>query len=213
METRPEERGSAPRARVVFLGTSLTAGYGLDDPERRSWAGRIQGLADSAGLGVEIVNAGSSGDTSSGGLRRLDWILREPVDLLVVELGANDGLRGQDPDALARNLRTIVRRTRDAHPGARVALVAMEAPRNMGPDYVERFRAVFPEVARETGATLIPFPLEEVAGRPELNQPDGIHPTRRGHERMARAAWPHLLPLLRAVAAGRDGGAPGEDPS
>lgn len=199
-QTRGSGPGSTALPRVVFLGTSLTAGYGLDDPARQAWVSRIDALADSSGLPVEAVNAGSSGDTSSGGLRRLEWILQEPLDLLVVELGANDGLRGQDVTALADNLRAIVNRTRAAYPEARVALVAMEAPRNMGPDYVERFRRVFPEVARETGSTLVPFPLDSVAGRPELNLPDGIHPTPRGHQVMARAMWPHLLPLLRDLS-------------
>jgi len=209
-ETRREEPGSASRPRVVFLGTSLTAGYGLEDPQSQSWVGRIGALADSAGLDVEVVNAGSSGDTSTGGLGRLDWILRRPLGLLVVELGANDGMRGQDTGVLADNLTTIVRETRQAYPDAQVALVAMEAPRNMGPEYVERFRLVFSTVARETGAALVPFPLEEVAGRPELNLPDGIHPTPAGHDVLARSAWPHLLPLLQQVVADR--GASRQDP-
>lgn len=190
--TGPED----PGLRVVFLGTSLTAGLGLDRPGDR-WPERIGALADSAGLAVHVVNAGVSGDTSAGGLRRLDWLLSEPLDVLVVELGANDGLRGHSPEALEENLRTIIRTTRERSPGTRIVLAGMEAPPNLGADYTERFRAVFPRVAEETGVSLIPFLLEGVAGEPELNQPDGIHPTPAGHRRMARTAWPILESVLR----------------
>jgi acyl-CoA thioesterase-1 len=174
---------------------------GLPDPATQSWAGQLQYLADSAGIPARVVNAGVSGDTSAGGLRRLDWLLRERVDVLVVELGANDGLRGQDPEAMAANLRAIVERTLERYPEARVALVQMEAPPNLGAVYVDGFRQVFGEVADATGATLLPFILEEVAGRPELNQEDGIHPTPAGHAIMARAAWPELLPLIQSAVS------------
>ncbi|NJD18493.1 MAG: arylesterase, partial [Gemmatimonadetes bacterium] len=197
-----ENASGAGGPRVVFLGTSLTAGLGLPGPEE-AWPERVAELADSAGLPIEAVNAGVSGDTSAGGLRRLEWILREPLDVLVVELGANDGLRGQDPDATAANLRQIVRSTRERWPGARVLLCAMEAPPNMGDAYTERFRAVFPAVARETGAELVPFLLDGVAGVPELNQDDGIHPTPEGHRRMAANVWPSLEPAVRAWWAER----------
>jgi len=193
-----QENAAAPRGpRVVFMGTSLTAGLGLPGPED-AWPARLAELADSAGLPLQAVNAGVSGDTSAGGLRRLEWILREPLDVLVVELGANDGLRGQDPDATADNLRRIVRGTRERYPGARVLLCAMEAPPNMGDAYTERFRAIFPEVARETGAELVPFLLDGVAGIPALNQDDGMHPTPEGHRRMAANAWPSLESVVRA---------------
>jgi acyl-CoA thioesterase-1 len=182
---------------VVFLGTSLTAGLGLSDPDS-AYPARLAAIADSAGLPIEAVNAGVSGDTSAGGLRRLEWILREPLDALVVELGANDGLRGQDPDATALNLLQIVRATRERYPRAAVFLAAMEAPPNMGDRYTASFRAIFPRVAGETGATLVPFLLAGVAGVSELNQDDGIHPTPEGHELMARNVWPFLEPALRA---------------
>lgn len=184
-----------PALRVVFLGTSLTAGLGIERAEDR-WPERVGALADSAGLPVEVVNAGVSGDTSAGGLRRLDWLLSEPVDVLVVELGANDGLRGQSPEALEENLRTIIRRTRERRPEARIVLAGMEAPPNLGADYTQRFRAVFPRVAQDTGVALIPFLLDGVAGEPQLNQADGIHPTPAGHRRIARTAWPILQPIL-----------------
>ena len=183
---------------VVFLGTSLTAGQGLPGPEE-AYPARVDALADSAGRPIRSVNAGVSGETSAGGLRRLDWVLRTPVDILVLELGANDGLRGQDPDALRRNLTEIIQRTRTRYPGARVLIAGMQAPPNMGTRYTEAFARVFSEVAQETDAELVPFLLEGVAGQPELNQDDGIHPTAEGHERMARLVWPHLEPLVRAM--------------
>lgn len=182
--------------RVVFLGTSLTAGLGLLRAED-TYVARLTELADSAGLPMESVNAGVSGDTSAGGLRRLDWILREPLDVLVLELGANDGLRGQDPDATRENLEAIVSGTRARYPEAAVVIAGMEAPTNLGEEYTLRFRSVFPAVARETSASLVPFILEGVAGVPGLNQDDGIHPTPEGHRLMARNVWPVLLPLLR----------------
>jgi len=181
---------------VVFLGTSLTAGLGLLR-EEDGYVGRLSAMADSAGVPMQAVNAGVSGDTSAGGLRRLEWVLREALDILVVELGANDGLRGQDPNATAENLRDIIRAARAHYPDAAVLVAAMESPTNLGDAYNERFRALFPAVARDTGATLIPFFLDGVAGVPELNQEDGIHPTPEGHRMMARNLWPYLEPALR----------------
>jgi len=200
--TLPDSGGNLPSAtlRVVFLGTSLTAGYGLPDESTR-YTDRIQARADSAGLPVRVDNAGVSGDTSAGGLRRLDWLLEAPVDVLVVELGANDGLRGRDPAAMEQNLREIVRRTRDAWPDVRVVLAGMEAPLNMGPRYTEAFRSVFPRLAEELDVALVPFLLEGVAGVAELNQDDRIHPTAEGHARMARTVWSVLGPILEREAA------------
>ena len=192
-----EPAGAPGGPRVVFLGTSLTAGLGLPGPEQ-AWPARLAELADSAGLAMDAVNAGVSGDTSAGGLRRLEWLLREPLDVLVVELGANDGLRGQDPEATAANLRRIIEGVRARWPRARVLLCAMEAPPNMGDAYTGSFRAIFPEVARETGAELVPFLLQGVAGVPGLNQEDGMHPTPEGHLMMAANVWPTLEPALRA---------------
>ncbi|MDT8340466.1 MAG: arylesterase [Longimicrobiales bacterium] len=186
---------------VLVIGTSLTAGLGLEDPARQSWAGQLQALADSAGLDVGIRNGGVSGDTSAGGLRRVRWMLRTPVDVLIVELGANDGLRGLGPAALEENLREIVRVARAADPAIEIALVAMEAPPNLGSDYTTAFREVYPRVAQDLSVTLVPFLLEGVAGVAELNQSDGIHPTARGHALMARRAWPVLEPLLRRALA------------
>ena len=189
------------RRRIVFLGTSLTAGYGLADPER-AYPARIQARIDSAGLPFEVVNAGVSGDTSAGGLARLDWLLRSPVDVLFLELGANDGLRGQDPSALQGNLLEIVRRVRETNPDAAIVVAGMEAPPNLGPDYTSRFRAVFPAVAQAADAALMPFLLDGVAGESSLNQPDGIHPTAEGHGRIASRVWEVLAPVLEDQVAG-----------
>lgn len=181
---------------VLFVGTSLTAGYGL--PSDEAYPALVQRRIDAEGLRYRVVNAGVSGDTSAGGLRRIDWLLRLPVAVLVLELGANDMLRGLDVDALRANLEAILRRTRAAHPDARLAVVGMRAAPNLGTAYGEAFEAVFPAVARQQDAALIPFLLEGVAGDAALNQADGIHPTAEGHERIAETVWRVLGPILRA---------------
>ena len=180
---------------VVFLGTSLTAGLGLER-DAETWVAVLEQIADSAGMPFHAVQAGVSGETSAGGLRRLDWVLRNDLDVLVVELGANDGLRGQDPEALRTNLAEIVRRTRARYPHARIVLAGMEAPPNLGAAYTADFRAVFPAVAEAERTFLIPFLLDGVAGVPELNQSDRIHPTAEGHRRIAATAWPVLREAL-----------------
>jgi acyl-CoA thioesterase-1 len=185
---------------VVFLGTSLTAGFGLlRDSER--FTDVLQAMADSAGVAVAVVNAGVSGDTSAGGLRRLEWVLQQPADVLVVELGANDGLRGQRVDAMKQNLERIIVRARELSPGVEVVLAGMEAPPNLGERYTTDFRRVFQDLAREQDVLLVPFLLEGVAGVPALNQGDRIHPTAEGHRRIARTLWPYLEPVLRAAGA------------
>lgn len=184
---------------VVFLGTSLTAGMGLER-EEDTFVARLAEMADSAGKPIRAVNAGVSGETSAGGLRRLDWVLREPLDVLVLELGANDGLRGQDPLALADNLTQIVRRTRTRYPDAHVILAGMEAPPNLGEAYTAAFRMVFADIADREDTELVPFLLDGVAGVPELNQEDRIHPTAEGHRRIAANAWPVLEAVLDELA-------------
>lgn len=186
---------SSDDPRVVFLGTSLTAGMGVALAE--SYPAVLAAMADSAGLPFEAINAGVSGETSAGGLRRLDWALRDTVDVLFVELGANDGLRGQDPEAMRQNLAEIVRRTRSRYPDAEVLLARMEAPPNLGAGYTTAFREVYPSVAEAEGARLLPFILDGVAGVPELNQSDRIHPNPEGHRRTAQNVWPHLASVLR----------------
>jgi acyl-CoA thioesterase-1 len=180
---------------VLFLGTSLTAGYGLAVDQ--AYPALVQQHIDAAGLNFRVVNAGVSGDTSAGGLRRLGWLLQLPIAVLVVELGANDMLRGLDVEALRDNLAEILRRTRAAHPDARFVIAGMRAAPNLGSAYAEAFEAVFPAVAREHDATLISFLLDGVAGEPSLNQADGIHPTTEGQRRIAKTVWPVLDSTLR----------------
>jgi len=182
---------------VLFLGTSLTAGLGLSESE--AYPALVQRKVDSAGLRFRVVNAGESGGTSAGGLRRIDWLLRQPVRVLVLELGANDALRGQDLDATRRNLQEIIDRTRMAYPEADIVIAGMQAPPNLGDRYTAEFRAMFPDLARRTRAALIPFLLEGVAAVPSLNQGDGIHPTAEGQRIMADNVWKVLEPVLREI--------------
>ena len=183
--------------RVLVAGTSLTAGLGLDPDD--AYPALLQRKADSAGYAIEVVNAGLSGETSAGLVRRIDWLLREPAAVVVIETGANDGLRGLDPDSTRANLRAIAGKVRSALPGAELLLVQMEAPPNLGADYTRRFRAMYGEVARETGATLVPFLLEGVAGVETLNQADGIHPNEEGAALVAGTVWQALGPALARV--------------
>jgi acyl-CoA thioesterase-1 len=186
---------------ILFLGTSLTAGYGLGAD--LAYPARLQEKIDSAGLPFHVRNAGISGETSAGGLRRIDWALQSPIEVLVLELGANDGLRGLDPARMRANLDEILRRARDRYPDVAVLLLGMEAPPNLGERYTRRFRDVYRELAEAYDAVLVPFLLEGVAGVPALNQADGLHPTAEGQRRMAETVWQALAPMLEARAAAR----------
>lgn len=179
---------------VLFVGTSLTAGYGL--PSDEAYPALIQEKIDEEDLSFRVVNAGVSGDTSAGGLRRIDWLLRMPVGVLVLELGANDMLRGLDPAAMRSNLQEIIDRTRKAHPDVEVVVVGMRALRNLGPTFVKDFESAYPDLARENDAVLVPFLLEGVAGDRTLNQADDIHPNTEGQRRLADLVWKHLRPVL-----------------
>src|SRR5689334_16661454 len=185
---------------VVFVGTSLTAGLGLNPDS--AYPQLIQEKIENAHLPFDVVNAGVSGETTAGLLRRLDWLLKGSFDVVVVETGANDGLRGTPVATVKENLRTILSRIRSARPKARVLLVQMEAPPNMGPEYTRAFHALYAEVAKETGATLIPFLLQGVAGDRDLNQADGIHPNQRGEHIVADNVWRSIEPVLRQAATG-----------
>ncbi len=189
----PAGGGSAPT--IVFLGTSLTAGLGLDPDD--AYPAVIQRKVDSAGLRYRVVNAGVSGESSAGALRRIDWILRQPPAILVIESGANDGLRGQDPDSLQANLQGIIDRVREVSPSTRVLIAGMEALPNLGADYTRRFRAVYPRLANGNRLPLIPFLLDRVAGVDSLNQQDGIHPTEAGARIVAENVWKVLRGELR----------------
>jgi acyl-CoA thioesterase-1 len=187
----------AERPTVVFLGTSLTAGLGLE-PER-AYPALIQRKIDSAGLDFRVVNAGVSGETSAGARRRIDWLLRQPVAVLVLETGANDGLRGLPPDSLRANIQAVFDRARTLRTPPRLVLVGMRVPPNYGLAYSRRFEAVYPELARANDAVLVPFLLERVGGVAALNQPDGIHPTAEGQRVMAETVWRVLEPVLEEV--------------
>lgn len=189
---------------VVYLGDSLTAGYGLAGGEAEAYPALIESRLAEEGITVRTVNAGVSGDTSSGGLGRLDWYLsRFTVDVLVLALGANDGLRGLPTETLRGNLETIVERTRAAHPHAEIVLLGMMTPPNMGGAYAAEFSNVFPTVAEATRAAFIPFMLEGVAGERALNQADGIHPTAEGQRRMAETIAPEVEAAVRRAVERR----------
>ena len=178
---------------IVALGDSLTAGPSLDD----AYPAQLEARLQREGYDYRVVNAGVSGDTSAGGLRRVDWLLRQQPAIVIVALGANDGLRGQSPQATQANLEEIVSRLQAA--GARVLLAGMRLPPNYGGEYTKEFEAVFPAVARRAKVALMPFLLDGVAGSPRLNQADGIHPTADGQQVIADHLWPYLRPLLRPV--------------
>jgi acyl-CoA thioesterase-1 len=183
----------ASRPQIVILGDSLTAGLGLDPDQ--AFPALLQQRVDGEQLRFEVVNAGVSGDTSAGGLRRADWSLDGEVAVLVVALGANDGLRGLPVDALRRNLAAIIEKGQAK--GSTVILAGMEAPPNLGVEYARAFHEVYPSLAQQYGVALVPFLLADVAGIDALNQADGIHPTAEGARRVADNVWAVLEPILR----------------
>jgi acyl-CoA thioesterase-1 len=191
----PTSAPASRRERIVFLGTSLTAGYGLDPSQ--AYPALIQQKIDSAGLPFEAVNAGVSGETSAGALRRIGWLLQQPPAVLVVETGANDGLRGQDVDSLEANIQAIIDRASALKPRPHIVLVGMRMLSNYGPSYIRRFAAVYPDLAKRNDLPLVPFLLEGVAGVDSLNQSDLIHPTAEGQRRLAETVWKTLEPVLK----------------
>jgi len=190
------ERGAVgtPRPTILILGDSLAAGYGVDREE--AFPALLQRKIDTAGLKYEVINAGISGDTTAGGFRRIYWLLQRKIDVLVLELGGNDGLRGIAPATTRTNLQTIIERTKAKYPNVKVVITGMQMPPNMGQEYTAAFRKVFPEVAKQNKAALVPFLLEGVGGKPELNLPDQIHPNAEGHRIVAENIWSVLKPLL-----------------
>jgi len=191
--------GAVPR--VVLLGTSLTAGLGL--PPEQAYPSVLQEKADSAGLAVRIVNAGLSGETSAGALRRAGWVLDQPAAMVVLEVGANDGLRGVDPDSTYANLVKLVQAVKTRRPEAKLALVQMEAPTNLGQVYTRRFHDAYVRAAKETGVPLWPFLLEGVAGVARLNQGDGIHPNAVGAQLVAATMWRTMQPAIVDLTVAR----------
>ena len=203
-ETNPPANKKAPDSskatparatkNIVFLGNSLTAGYGLDISE--AFPALVQAKIDSLKLPFKVINAGLSGETTSGGKNRIDWILQQQVDIFVLELGGNDGLRGIPVTETAMNLQTIIDRVKAKYPHAQIILAGMQIPPNMGSKYAGEFKAVFKRLADENKVSLIPFLLEGVGGVPELNQADGIHPTAQGHKIVANNVWKVLKDML-----------------
>lgn len=182
---------------ILFFGDSLTAGYGLD--REQAFPALVQARIDSLSWNFEVFNAGLGGETSAGGLRRIDWLLRRPIDVFVLELGANDGLRGVDPQDTHANLQAIVERVQAKNPEVAVVIAGMQMPPNFGAEYAAAFAAVFPAVAQKNDAALIPFLLEGVGDQPALNLPDGNHPNAEGHRVVAETVWATLGPVLEKL--------------
>jgi acyl-CoA thioesterase-1 len=181
---------------ILFFGNSLTAGYGLDEPDTQAFPAIIQKKIDSLKLDYQIVNAGNSGETTSGGKDRINWVLKQKIEIFVLELGGNDGLRGIKPQESKKNLHQIIQKVKEKYPQTKIILTGMEAPPNMGQAYTAEFRAIFKAVAQETQVDLVPFILAGVGGETRLNQPDGIHPTAEGHKILAQNVWLVLQKIL-----------------
>ena len=179
---------------ILFFGDSITAGYGLSTEQ--AFPAIIQEKIDSLDINYNVVNAGLSGETSAGGLRRVDWILRQEIDVFVLELGGNDGLRGIDPQNTKQNLQGIIDKVEEKYPNAVIVLTGMEAPPNLGDRYTNEFRSIYSELASENDVIFMPFILKDVGGIHELNLPDGIHPTTKGHKIVAQNLWEILKPVL-----------------
>ncbi|MCB7480568.1 arylesterase [Christiangramia sediminis] len=196
-EESVENENSAQQKKkvILFFGDSLTAGYGLEQGE--GFPEILQEKIDSLGLSYQVVNAGLSGETSAGGKNRIDWVLKQNVDVFVLELGANDGLRGIPLEETRNNLQQIIDFVREQNPDIEIILAGMQIPPNMGQDYTSEFKAIFPELAKKNEVHLIKFLLEDVAGNPDLNQQDGIHPTVEGQEIVADNVWEVLKDVLQ----------------
>jgi acyl-CoA thioesterase-1 len=179
---------------ILFFGDSLTAGYGLSTEE--AFPALAEKQLNKSGKLVKVVNAGLSGETSAGGLSRIDWILRQHIDIFVLELGANDGLRGLPLDQTRKNLQAIIDKVKTKYPKVKFVLAGMMVPPNMGKEYAADFKKIYPDLAKKNNATLIPFLLEDVGGIEKLNQTDGIHPNVEGHKIVARNISKILEPLL-----------------
>lgn len=186
---------TSPASKVIlFYGDSLTAGYGLSTDD--AFPAVIEKTLNKKGKATKVVNAGLSGETSAGGLNRLDWVLKQPIDLFVLELGANDGLRGLPLDQTQKNLQAIIDKVKTKYPKAKIVIAGMLVPPNMGPDYTASFRKIFPDLAKKNNAALIPFLLQNVAGDEKLNLADGIHPNVDGHKIVADNVLKVIEPLL-----------------
>ncbi|HVW96982.1 MAG TPA: arylesterase [Mucilaginibacter sp.] len=194
-DTTTQIKSAAAAKTILFFGDSLTAGYGLDDPSD-AFPGVVQHKIDSAGLKYKVVNAGVSGETTAGGKARINWILRQKTDVFVLELGANDGLRGIPVNETTQNLQAIVDAVRKKYPQAKLVLLGMMVPPNMGVKYADSFKNIFPDLAHKNDMTFMPFLLKDVGGVPALNQKDGIHPTANGAKIVGNNVWQVLKPVL-----------------
>ena len=179
---------------ILFFGDSITAGYGVDQGE--AFPAIIQNKIDSLGLSFTVINAGLSGETSAGGARRIDWVLQRKPDIMILELGGNDGLRGIDLTSTKENLQTIIDKTQAKYPETIIILAGMQVPPNLGIEYTKEFRTLYPDLAEENDLMLIPFILERVGGLEKYNQPDQIHPNAAGHKLVAQTVWETLYPIL-----------------
>lgn len=194
--TETAKTDSASKKIVLFFGDSLTAGYGLDDPAD-AFPGVISRRVDSLKLPYKVINAGLSGETTAGGNGRIDWLLKQKVDIFVLELGANDGLRGIPINETAKNLQSIVDKVKAKYPDAKLVLLGMQVPPNMGADYTGKFKNIFPDLAKKNNMALVPFLLQGVGGVPSFNQGDGIHPTAQGAKIVANNVWAVLQDELK----------------
>ncbi|HUQ48652.1 MAG TPA: arylesterase [Gemmatimonadaceae bacterium] len=192
---------SKAKVTVLFFGTSLTAGYGLADT-KQAFPNLVSQRAAASGTPILAINAGLSGETSAGAVRRIEWVLKRAVDIVVLETGGNDALRALDPDTLKANLHAIVAKIRSEKPRAKIMIVAMQAPPNLGAAYTRQFAQAYRQVAAREGLILVPFLLDNVAGHPELNQGDGIHPNEKGEPIVADNIWKALQPVVREVYGG-----------
>jgi acyl-CoA thioesterase-1 len=190
-----EKKQEEKRKTVLFFGDSLTAGYGLEDPEA-AFPYLIEQKIDSLNLPYKVVSAGLSGETSAGGKNRIDWLLKQQMDVFVLELGANDGLRGLDVKETEKNLQSIIDQVHAKFPETKLVITGMMVPPSMGAKYADAFKDIFPRLAKKNNAAFIPFLLEGVGGVPELNQGDGIHPTVEGHKILADNVWAVLKDVL-----------------
>lgn len=180
---------------ILIFGDSITAGYGIEP--QQAFPALLQNKIDSLKLNYTVINAGLSGETSAGGLRRIDWVLQRGVDIMILELGGNDALRGIDLTSTKENLQKIIDKVQSKYPKAQIIIAGMQAPPNLGVEYTEQFSTLFSALAKENGLPLIPFLLEKVGGNTELNQPDGIHPTVEGHVLVAETVWEYLYPIIK----------------
>lgn len=185
---------TAPKVILIF-GDSLTAGYGLSSPIQ-AYPALVEKKLNEQHKNYTVIGSGLSGETSAGGLARIDWVLRQPVDIFILELGANDGLRGLPLDETQKNLQSIIDKVKLKYPNVKIVVTGMMVPPNMGPVYTEKFKKIFPDLAKKNKTSLIPFLLQDVAGNEKLNQADGIHPTAEGHKILAENVYKVIAPLL-----------------